>query len=321
MNPLKELDDIQMVPATGVLGHGIDYSLSPMLNDAADSASGRMSDYNIFDFPPGGIESFLERALEFGEIVGFNVTTPYKEVLFSRLETVHAQAREVGAVNIVKVENGFFIGYNTDRPAFASALKAAFSEHDMPHEGWRVIVMGAGGAARAVIHAILDLGVAEEIIIMNRSEDRKVCLLLGLETRCAERGVKLLQHDWLSWDGLTGDEMSDKQTMLINTTTLGTMDKYGRIRSDSEVPPHDVLSEFSLLFDLVYTPPQTRLIKQAVQAGVPAIGGGGMLVEQAVLSRAIWFGEEHMDSERIAMVAAYSSWASKNDLGGAGGDE
>ena len=321
MNPTNEHDDIQLVPATGILGHGIGYSLSPMLHAAADMASGRMTDYNIFDFPPGAIEGFLERALEFGEIVGFNVTTPYKEVLFSRLGSVHAQAQEVGAVNTVKVEKGTLVGYNTDRPAFAASLTAALNENNLPHENWKVVIMGAGGAARAVIYAILDRGIAEEIILMNRSEDRKVYLLLGLDALCRARGVKLLQHDWLKWSGLDDGVSENHRMMLINATSLGTMDSEGRIKCDSAVPRHDLLSKFSLVFDLVYSPPATRLVQAANNAGVLAVGGGRMLVEQAVLSRAIWFGNEHIASERDAMISAYNTWAAKNASGMSEGDE
>lgn len=306
--------EIGFVPVTGILGSRILYSLSPMLHLAADEVSTRMTDYQVFDVPPMGLDGWIEQILTFGEVIGFNVTIPHKEAIYHRVDACHEEAREVGSVNCVGVKDGFLVGYNTDRPALASVIDIALVQNDLSREGWTVIILGAGGAARAALWAVMDLKIAKEVYISSRSEDRRFFMLLHVQEQCDEREVKLIQTEWLDWEkieiGIDGNPV-----MLINTTPLGSADNLGRIKMPSPFIPENILPKFSLVIDLVYNPPVTALVKSSMHAGVPAVGGSGMLIEQAVRSRSIWFGEGKEEDERAAMVAMYSSWVSKREKG------
>lgn len=294
-------------PLIGLLGYGIGYSLSPMLHDAAGQASRRECDFQIFDVDPDGLNGFLSRLGQYPELIGFNVTAPYKEEVAKRLDALHDDARDVGAVNTVVHRGDHLIGYNTDRPALVSVYRAAIKEGGFQDEGWTVVLIGAGGAARAVAWAAMDCGLVKHLVVMNRDEDRLHAFKNDLYTAYTRSGVTFSRHSRLDWASL----FVEPPAMLINATPLGRADARGRIREPSPSPPSAHLEQYSIVLDLVYNPPETGLMKAAQDAGCLAVGGGGMLVEQAVLSRKLWFGEGAEHIERVAMVAMYASWAKK----------
>ena len=307
---------LDMFPVIGLLGQGIGYSLSPMLHDAAGRASGRESDFQLFDVQPENLDGMLVRAAKFPDLVGFNVTVPYKKEIARRLNALHESAREVGAVNTVAHRGDHLIGYNTDRPALVSVLKAALDESDFPSENWTVVLLGAGGGARAAAWAVLDVGMIKHLIVASRSHDRLHSFKNDLYTAYSRAGVSFSTHGWLDWATL----FVEKPAMLINATPLGRREAGGNIRFTGPAFSYEQLSQFSLVYDLVYSPPETRLVKMAREAGCVAVGGGGMLVEQAVLSRAVWFGEGYEQTERAAMVASYYTWSRKSDSAVVPGD-
>jgi shikimate dehydrogenase len=314
MDSTDEQHGLDLLPVTGVLGHAIGFTLSPFLHDAADSASGRRTDYQVFDVPPNHLESFLGRVNKFPDLVGFNVTIPHKEEVARHLSAMHETAREVGAVNTVAIRGDHLIGYNTDRPAVAKVLRAEL----MPEgamTGWTVVLLGAGGAARAVAWALLDLGIAVNLVVSARNLDRLHSFANDLYLAYSRAGITFSGHPWLDWTTL----FVDPPAMLINATPLGCIGIDGQVGEPSPVPPPDRLAQFALVFDLVYNPPETELLAAARNAGLKTVGGGGMLIEQAVASRSIWFGPGREDAERMAMVAAYHSWASKASRPSRGG--
>jgi shikimate dehydrogenase len=301
-------NSLDVFPVIGLLGQGIGYSLSPMLHDAAGQASGRECDFQLFDVHPEGLDGMLRRVVEFPELVGFNVTTPYKEEVAKRLDALHDSAREVGAVNTVAHRGEHLIGYNTDRPALVSVFRAAIAEGGLQSDGWTVVLLGAGGAARAVAWAALDAGMIRHLIVSTRSRDRMHSFKNDIYTAYSRAGVSFSSHGWLDWATL----FVDKPAMLINATPLGSLNADGLIDEPSPVPPGERLGQFSVVLDLAYSPPETELMQAARDAGCTSIGGAGMLVEQAVLSRALWFGTGMEHIERVAMVAMYTSWAVKS---------
>jgi shikimate dehydrogenase len=307
MPPSDDNNSLDIFPVAGVLGHGIAYTLSPLLNSAADAASGRGLDYQTFDVAPEHLDSFLSRIVKFSDLIGFNVTTPHKEAIANRLDAMHESAREVGAVNTVALRGEHLIGYNTDRPAIASVLKAELKASELPPAGWTVVMLGAGGAARAAIWALLDLDIADNIIMSARNADRLHSVANDVYIACSRAGVTFTRHPWLDWTTL----FVNPPAMLINATPLGTAATDGREGSPSPVPPLDHLRQFEMVFDLVYNPPITGLMAAANKIGCHAVGGGGTLIEQAIQSRSIWLGSGKEDVERMAMVAAYTSWANK----------
>jgi shikimate dehydrogenase len=303
----EEEQGLDVLPVAGVLGHNIGYSLSPLLHAAADSASGRRMDYELFDVPPEHLDSFLRRVSRFPDLIGFNVTMPYKVEVARRLDAMHEGARETGAVNTVALRGEHLIGYNTDRPAIAKVLQAELKDAELPFKGWTVVVLGAGGAARAIAWALLDLGIVDNLIVVARGADRLHSLANDVYFAYSRADATFSRHPWLDWVTL----FVNPPAMLVNATPLGNIESGGEIGEPSPVPPPDRLRQFDLVFDLVYNPPETELVRAARDAGHRAVGGGSMLIEQAILSRSIWLGEGKENVERMAMVAAYMSWATK----------
>lgn len=307
MNPGGYEQGLDLVPIAGVLGHRIGYSLSPLLHAAADSASGRRIDYQLFDVPPEHLDSFLARAGRFPDLLGFNVTVPYKEAVARRLDAMHEGAREVGAVNTVALRGGHLIGYNTDRPAIARVVRSRLAEHKLPSRQWTVVLLGAGGAARAAVWAVLDTGVVSNLVVSARGGARVNALANDVYVACSRTQTTFSAHPWLDWATL----FVDPPAMLINATPLGTVGQEGGFGEPSPTPPPEHLSQFAFVLDLVYNPPETSLVRSAASLGCVAVGGGEVLIEQAVSARSIWMGEGKEQVERMAMVAAYSSWAKK----------
>ncbi len=305
LSPEDDKTGLDIIPLVGLLGHNIGYSISPMLHEAADDASGPIHDYHLFDVPIHNLEIWLERVTGFPGITGFNVTVPHKEVLSRRLTSVQDSAREVGAVNVVEVVGKDMIGYNTDRPALVKVLDNAIKSGEHPESGWTVVLIGAGGAARAAIWALIDTKIADRVIVTARNKRKLQSFVNDYLVAGSHFGVEVEEGTWLDWENLE----IESPALLVNATPLGSMDSMGLVSMPVHGPPNDTLSNFSLVLDMVYSPPVTGLMTAARDAGVEAIGGIGMLIEQAVLSRAIWFGSGNEDIERAVMEKAYEKWA------------
>lgn len=294
-------------PVAGILGNGIGYTLSPMIHGSAERAGGKGCDYQVFDITPENLDTFLERSKSMDELIGFNVTIPYKEELARRLDALHESAREVGAVNTVAVRGGHLIGYNTDRPALERVLSAALNDGYFASAGWTAVVLGAGGVARAAIWAMIDIGMLKHLVMMSRNENRAHALKNDFYVDFTQRSISFSSQKWLDFATL----FVDKPAIFINATPLGTMGPSGEIDIPSPAVSHAKLQMFDIVLDLVYAPPETVLTRNAVGAEVYAVGGGGMFIEQALLSREIWFGKHRDEKERMAMVSAYVSWSKK----------
>lgn len=300
-----ESHSLAAFPVAGILGHKIDYTLSPMLHRAAEEGSGRQCDFQIFDIEPDKIDGFLKSAHNIDGLVGFNVTKPHKEAAAARLDALHESAREVGAVNTVAIRGGHLIGYNTDRPALAAVIKAEFSDKELPSDNWTVVLLGAGGAARAAIWSSIDSGILRHLVVMSRNQDRVHRLKNDVYVDFTRRGYSFSWHKWMDWATLYVEPPS----ILINATPLGTDNRMGEIVEGEISIPETKFGMFDIVIDLVYSPPRTKLMQDAESSGVYGVGGAGMLIEQALLSRNIWFGDADLNKERAAMVAAYTSWS------------
>lgn len=282
MTDLKDqMKDQAIKPATGrairragVMGWPVDHSLSPRVHGYWLKTYGIDGRYDRLPVTPQDFPARL-RALCADGFVGCNVTVPHKEAALACVDEAHPLAQRIGAVNTVVVRgDGSLYGFNTDGFGFLENLKQG-------HKGFSAsrgpaVVLGAGGAARAIAAALLDAG-APEVRVLNRTLERAEALavdLLGIGT-----GL-LTVEPWTSRaDALSG------AALLINTTTLGMRGKAALDLDLSDLP------EDALVNDIVYAPLQTPLLAQARARGNPVVDGLGMLLHQARPGFEAWFGK------------------------------
>ena len=263
----------------GVIGWPVGHSLSPRLHGYWLRAYGIDGAYVPLPVAPENFETAL-RVLPTLGFAGVNITVPHKQAALAAVDAADDAARRVGAVNTVVVEaDGRLTGTNTDGFGFMENLRAGAV-------GWRVdagavVVLGAGGAARAICAALLDAG-APEIRLLNRTRERADSLAAAI-------GGAIRVIDW--------DEPASAMPeagLLVNTTTLGMV---GKPALDIDLSP---LSPSALVTDIVYAPLKTPLLAQAEARGLATVDGLGMLLHQARPGFAAWFGREPEVTEALA---------------------
>ncbi len=230
-------------------------SASPAMHNASFKALRLDAAYVAIDVPRGELGCFAQLARF--NLRGFNVTMPHKEEIAKYLDGVAMDARAVGAVNTVKVERNLLVGYNTD-------YMAVYRLAGKLMEGARVLVVGAGGAARAAIYAAVKAG-ASEIAIANRTKERAEALASEFS---AKFGVRARGF------GLGEAPRAD---VVVNATPV----------HDSVLAP---LDEAKAYVEFVYNPPRTAMAKLAEELGVKVIDGVEILVEQGAAAEEIWLG-------------------------------
>jgi shikimate dehydrogenase len=266
----------------GLIGWPVEHSLSPTMHNAAFEALGLNWRYVPLPVQPQDVAAAVRGLAALG-YRGANVTVPHKRAVMTTLDTVTPEARTLGAVNTivfgaVPEGSGGIHGCNTDADGFALALRASGFEAEA---GKRVVVVGAGGAARAVVSSLLQQGISQ-IVVLNRTVERAQALVSDLG--CRMSGAHRLQAMQLADEALI--EHSQSADLLVNTTTVGMWPE-----TEKSIWPHGApVPRNVLVFDLVYTPLETALLKQARDAGAHAVGGLGMLVHQGALSCEIWTG-------------------------------
>ena len=262
----------------GLIGFPLEHSLSPRIHQAALDYALLKGSYSLFPIAPNDLSklrAMLER-LRIGEITGLNVTIPHKQTVVSLLDELTPEAQSIGAVNTISCRGRRLIGANTDAPGFLADLELAF-----PCKPWEqaarknALVLGAGGAARAVVSALLSDG-WQVAIAARRTEQAEA---LAAEVAGGETAASVLALQSASLRALSAD-----LTLLVNTTPLGMFP-----RVDACPWPQGLaLPQQAAIYDLVYNPRETQLVRAARAAGLPACGGLGMLLEQAALSFKIW---------------------------------
>lgn len=266
-----------------VIGHPVRHSLSPALHNAAFAATGLDWAYLAFDVAEGRAADALAAMRTFG-LGGLSVTMPHKAAVAAAVDECSPEAAALGAVNCVVPRGGRLVGENTDGGGFLDALLAggAFSP-----EGRRCVVLGAGGAARAVVLALADAGAAE-VVVVNRTVDRA-------EVAAALAGAR----------GRTGaaDEVAGAD-LVVNATSLGMAGAgEGALPCDPER-----LGPGQVVVDLVYEPLDTPLLVAARARGAEARDGLGMLLHQAARAFTAWTGVpapvHAMDAAARAALAA-----------------
>lgn len=263
------MSDLPRIPLAGVIGHPIAHSRSPALHGFWLRRHGIKGHYIPMDVAPADLKEALNLLPKLG-FVGLNVTIPHKESVLQLADIVTDRAALIGAANtLIFRKDGRIHADNTDGAGFIANLRQNAAEWN-PAAG-PAAVFGAGGAARAVIAALLEVGVPE-IRITNRTRPRADVLR-------SDFGAKITVVDWVQ-----GANMLEGAATVVNTTSLGMVGK-----PEFRVPL-DALEPSALVTDLVYAPLQTPLLRAAAERGCTVVDGLGMLLHQAAPGFERWFG-------------------------------
>ncbi len=253
----------------GVMGWPVSHSRSPILHNHWIGELGLRGAYVLLPVQPEQLETAL-RALPVLGFAGCNLTIPHKVAALSIVNRLDSVAQRIGAVNTVVVEpDGTLTGHNTDAFGFIQSLLDA--QPDWRADRGPITVIGAGGAARAILAGLLDQG-ATEIRLVNRSSDKAT--EMALEFGSLVRAVSWSERS----EALRG------ASLLVNTTNQGM---HGQEALDLEL---DALPTAALVCDIIYVPLETPLLLKARQRGNPTVNGLGMLIHQARPGFKAWFG-------------------------------
>ena len=251
----------------GVIGHPVNHSKSPMIHNHWIGQYGLKGQYKAIDVAPENLERDVMALIGQG-YKGFSVTIPHKQTIMSLCDEVEDVAKAIGAVNTLYLRDYKIFGTNTDAFGFIANLKTQekFFQKDKP-----VLILGAGGASRAIVYGLLQEGF-EKIIITNRTMDKANELVLvnpsKIESLAWENNIKPLKDIGL----------------LVNTTSLGMVGKDSLNLNLHELSPNTIVT------DIVYAPLMTPLLMQAKSKGCPIVTGIGMLLHQARPAFQKWFG-------------------------------
>jgi shikimate dehydrogenase len=263
------MTELAKIPLAGVIGHPIAHSRSPALHGFWLRRYGVKGHYIPMDVAPADLETTLRHLPKIG-FVGLNVTLPHKEAILKIADVISDRAALIGAANtLIFRKDGKIHADNTDGAGFVANLRQN-APHWVPAAG-PAAVFGAGGAARAVIAALIEVGVPE-IRIANRSRPRAEALR-------ADFGAKLVVYDWVQ-----AANMLEGAATVINTTSLGMAGK-----PEFRVPL-DAIEPGAVVNDLVYNPLKTTFLAEAEQRGATIVDGLGMLLHQAAPGFERWFG-------------------------------
>ncbi|MEE9285998.1 MAG: shikimate dehydrogenase [Dehalococcoidia bacterium] len=258
----------------GVIGYPLQHSVSPAMHQAALDQMGLRMAYQRWETPSHQLE-WRVAALRNPELLGANVTVPYKERVMAMLDDVDSVARRTGAVNTIVNQGKRLRGYNTDVSGF---LRALTEDGAMDPSGKRALVLGAGGAARAVAVALLDARIAR-LAISNRTPARAEALRDALAPDATKAGAELAL---LSWGTVASDI-----DLIVNATSVGM--KHSPAEGQSPLAGASIPSGV-LVCDLVYNPAETPLLRAARAAGARTLGGLPMLVYQGADALELWVG-------------------------------
>lgn len=257
----------------GLVGHPVEHSMSPDMHNAVFKELGLDLRYGLFDVLGGELEGFVSKAGE--DMIGLNVTIPHKVSVIPFLDELSREAELIGAVNTVKFTGGRALGFNTDGLGCVKAL----GEAGVEVKGSRVLVLGAGGAARAIsFQCVLEGAV---LSVSNRMEEKEMAVKLAAEIR------EKTESDCTVVDL---DEEGVKQALretdvLVHATPVGMHPNVSGVIIDPKLIPSSVA-----VMDIVYNPVETRLLREARQRGCKTVEGVGMLVNQGAASEKIWLG-------------------------------
>lgn len=257
-----------------LIGDPVEHSLSPHIQNAAFKHLNLNFVYVAFKVVKENVEKALDGARALG-VKGLNVTMPLKTAVIPHIDRLTPEAEKIGAINTILNDNGKLIGYNTDGLGALEALKA----NGQNPAGKNILILGAGGAARAIAFTLCEE--ANAVVILNRTLEKAKILAEELNKTLG----KTVRHGRLNEETL-GKEVKSAD-ILVNATSLGMAPH------ENETPVNKKLLRRDLtVFDLVYNPPETKLLKEAKAVGAKTLDGLSMLVYQGALSFEIWTGKK-----------------------------
>ncbi|MBE9199719.1 MULTISPECIES: shikimate dehydrogenase [unclassified Nodularia (in: cyanobacteria)] len=262
----------------GVIGHPVAHSLSPLMHNAALAQLGLDYIYLPFPIKPENLEIAIA-GLAAINVVGFSVTIPHKQAIMPLLSEISPTARAIGAVNTVSRQNHQWVGTNTDIEGFMAPLQTTYQQD------WSqkiAVILGHGGAARAVVAGCQQLGFAQ-IHVVGRNMQKLAAF--GNSWGNSPLSEKLQVH---LWDDLA--QIIPHANLLVNTTPVGMYPQVNQ--SPVNVEDMQKLSPGAIAYDLIYTPNPTQFLQQAQRQGLIAIDGLEMLVQQGVAALKIWLQRE-----------------------------
>ena len=256
-----------------LIGHPVEHSFSPYIHNFLAEKYGVDLKYSCFDVEPEQVKEALAGIRALG-IIGSNVTIPHKIEVMSYLDEIDKNAAIIGAVNTIKNENGRLIGYNTDGVGFVKSVIE--SGHELKDKS--VMVLGAGGASRAVVIELAAYGV-KRISIRNHTLEKAEALAAKVRTNFPKVQVEAAPLE-------VSEEELARMDFLINTTPLGMSSRKELMPIDEKIIPPKHL----VVCDIVYTPHDTKFLKWAMKHELKVVHGIGMLINQAIHSFHIWTG-------------------------------
>ena len=256
----------------GVIGNPIEHSLSPPMHNAAYKQLKMDYVYVAFRIEKEDLPKVIESAKTMG-LVGLNVTIPYKTDIIEYLDEIDETARQINAVNTISFKNGVAKGYNTDG---TGAIKSI--EKYTTVKSRNVLVLGAGGASKAITFTLINHGI-NRLIIANRSKDNAFQLIDNLKRQTGFEDISYIEI-------AEADRILDDVDIIINTTPIGM---YPNVDVDTPIRT-DKINESHVVMDVIYNPLETKLLKEAKDNGATTVSGTNMLINQGITAFEIFTG-------------------------------
>ena len=267
-----------------VIGHPIGHTMSPFIHKRLFELSGVEAEYFALDISPEELSAEYEKTLS--KLDGYNITIPHKTAVIPFLDELDAKARLYGSVNTVRNRNGVSKGFTTDPDGFLEALDCV----GIGLSG-RVVILGCGGVARTMAFEALKKGAELEFAVRESSREKALGLISEIREKLVglRVGVRLIS------------ELSGEIDTLINATPVGMSPK-----TDAQPVSDEVIARCKSVYDAIYNPLETALVKKAKSMGIKAEGGMSMLVWQAVVAHRHWDGSRYdvRDIERLCADSA-----------------
>ena len=257
-----------------LIGHPVEHSMSPTMWNPALQELGLDYVYIAFDVLPDNLEKAVNGFRVLG-IEGINVTIPHKEAIIKYLDEIDPIADKMGAINTIKNEDGFLKGRNTD----AGGAKKSLLDAGCSISGKKILILGSGGVARALCYILSEE--AEKIVLTDIVEERALNLAKEIKDKM---NIEVIGK--ISNESTIKEEIKDTN-LLINATSLGMYPKVNKSPISKELLHSDLF-----VFDVIYNPLETKLMKEAAEIGCKTLGGIDMLVNQGVLAFEWWTGKE-----------------------------